>query len=605
MNKVMVIVMLAVVLISGFWWLNRPDAEPAVPKVASDVTRVTTAQGEVIGYVEPGGSHAWLGVPFAAPPVGDLRWRAPRPAENWSETKQALATSNACPQIASSLVGAPEDQLGKPYGDEDCLYLNIWRPSDAEPGTRPVMLWIHGGGNTIGFGGSARYQGAALAETHGVVVVSVNYRLGPIGWFSHPALNSDVGTAADRSGNYGTLDLVRALEWTQENIAQFGGDPDNVTIFGESAGGVNVLTMMASPLAAGLYHKAIVQSGGLFVSSMADAQNYSDDPAAPGHQFSSAEIVNQLLIKSGQASDREDAKRQQEEMPGQDIAAMLRQLSSADLLTMYATRIGGMADVPAVLGDGYVLPKTIDSAKLFSDPDNYNVTPVMLGTNRDEVKLFMMLSGSETKTFLGIPYGLKDEAAYNRDAKYGSDAWKVRGVDDIASALTSAQSEPVFAYRFDWDEEKSIFGFDLATVLGAAHGLEIAFVFGNFSGSFLDIYAEEGIPARNALSKSMMSYWAAFAYDGTPGTGRDDEQVAWQPWSNEPDAKRLMVLDTDRDAGIRMEDVWLTMDDIKQVFLADTSFASPEAKCAAYGRLFSNAAFDELEYESLGCAAAL
>lgn len=605
MSRVFVVVILVVVLISGFWWLNRPKSEAPAPKVASMETLVQTEQGEVIGFVEPGGSHAWLGVPFAAPPIGDLRWRAPRPPQSWPEPKPALASGSPCPQIATSLVGASQDQLGKPYGEEDCLYLNIWRPADAAPGSRPVMVWIHGGGNSIGHGGSPSYSGAKLAETHGVVLVSVNYRLGPIGWFSHAALKTEVGTEADHSGNYGTLDLIRALQWTRDNIKAFGGDPTNVTIFGESAGGVNVLTMMASPLAAGLYHKAIVQSGGLFVSSMAEAEHYSDDPANPGHRFSSAEIVNQLLIDRGKAVDRADAKRQQEEMASADIGTMLREVSAADLLQMYEGRTGGMLDVPAVLGDGYVLPEAINSSALFSDADNYNVTPVILGTNRDEVKLFMMLSGTETKSFLGIPYGLKDEAAYNRDAKYASDAWKATGVDNIASAMVTTQTEPVFAYRFDWDEEKSVFGFDLATVLGAAHGLEIAFVFGNFKGFLLDIYEEAGIPARDALSQSMMSYWTQFAYSGDPGKGRDNSEVEWHPWTNEEGANRLIVLDTSRDAGIRMVDTHVTLEAIKQDFLADRSYKDATAKCAAYNRLFSNNAFEAAEYAGLGCEASL
>jgi len=262
-----------------------------------------------------------------------------------------------------------------------------------------------------------------------------------------------------------------------------------------------------------------------------------------------------------------------------------------------------------VFGDGYVLSEGFQAAELFTDAKNYNVTPVMLGTNRDEVKLFMMLSGEETKSIFGIPYGLKDVDAYNRDARYGSDAWKAGGVDSIATALADAQTEPVFAYRFDWDEEKSVFGFDLATVLGAGHGMEIGFIFGNFEGFGLDIYGEEGKPFRDELSKSMMSYWAEFAYNGDPGTGRpgrdrsragqEGNEVQWQPWDNTKGAARLLVLDTSRDAGIRMTDDLVTIASIRADFMKDESFSSAADKCAAYEQLFRNT--DDAEYQSLGC----
>ncbi|MFT5012696.1 MAG: para-nitrobenzyl esterase [Planctomycetaceae bacterium] len=608
MKKVIWVIVLVAMVGVGLWLANRSPEAESIAKIASDETLIMTEQGKVIGYLEPNGSSAWLGVPFASPPIGNNRWRAPQPPESWDGQLEALRYASVCPQIGNGLSGSKQEEIGNPVGDEDCLYLNIWRPTGAKPGTLPVMLWIHGGGNSIGHGGSPTYQGANLAETHNVVVVTINYRLGPMGWFTHPALRSELGSPADHSGNYGTLDIVRALEWAKSNINRFGGNADNVTVFGESAGGVNVLTMMASPLAAGLYHKAIVQSGGFFVSSMAEAENYSD-AATPGHAFSSAEIVNLLLVRSGRAVDRGDARRQQDEMAAADIVDLLRSQSAGELLTLYSGSAGVMLDAPAVFGDGYVLSEGFKAAELFTDANNYNVTPVMLGTNRDEVKLFMMLSGEETKSIFGIPYGLKDVDAYNRDARYGSDAWKAGGVDSIATALTNAQSEPVFAYRFDWDEEKSVFGFDLASVLGAGHGMEIGFIFGNFEGFGLDIYGEEGKPYRDELSNSMMSYWAEFAYSGNPGTGRPGKgrpgedrsgsEVEWQSWDNTEGAKRLMVLDTTRDAGIRMTDELVTIVGLKAALVKDETFATLADKCTFYGRAFGNT--DDTEYQSLGC----
>ena len=600
MKKTLVVIVVLIAVAGLYIFLNKPEPYQAPERIADQSTLRSTQYGDVVGYVEPNGSKAWLGIPFARPPIGDLRWRAPLAPEAWEGERESTSFGSVCPQIGSVLSSVPAESYGKVVGSEDCLYLNIWSPTGAEDKDLPVMFWIHGGGNSIGQGGSRTYLGANLAETHQVVVVSINYRLGPLGWFSHPALQQATLSGADNSGNYGTLDIVRALEWVQGNISNFGGDKDNVTIFGESAGGANVLTMMASPYAAGLYHKAIVQSGGLFVSPVSRAQNYID-AEEPGHTFSSAEVVNRILIRDGKANDREAAKKLQSDMGSTGVRELLRAQTAEQLLSIYQGSIGGMLDAPAIFGDGDVLPTDIASSEIFADAENYNVTPVILGTNRDEVKLFMMMSGTQTKTIFGIPYGLKDEEAYDRDARYGADSWKVRGVDSIAANLKRAQDEPVFAYRFDWDEEKTVFGFDLSKALGAAHGLEIAFVFGNFDGGFgLDIYDPDGIEARDALSKSMMSYWAEFAYSGNPGKGRDGTEVHWTAWENEPSKNRLMVFDTTRDKGIRMTPDLMTLDIIKTRFLADNSYPDVTAKCAAYKQIFGRAGFDQAEYESIG-----
>ena len=196
---------------------------------------------------------------------------------------EALIAGPACPQKPSQLTAPTKAAV---TGSEDCLFLNIWSPPNAVD--LPVMFWIHGGGNTIGHGGS--YSGAKLATAQNVVLVTINYRLGLFGWFSHPALQR--GDPLDDSGNYGTLDMVEALKWVQANIATFGGNPANVTVFGESAGAVDTLSMMASPLAKGLFHRSIVQSGGYQPATVATVQNYIEDG---GHENSGKEIVNQLL----------------------------------------------------------------------------------------------------------------------------------------------------------------------------------------------------------------------------------------------------------------------------------------------------------------------
>lgn len=601
-------VLVSVVLIVGaliVYMLNRPDKPEPRIVVADPATTRNITTGDVVGFTDYYGSHAWLGIPFARPPVGDLRWKAPVAAKPWQGIREALTVGSACTQIGNVLSGAEPEAYGLPDGSEDCLYLNIWSPATpsetpAGEDRLPVMFWIHGGGNSIGHAGSASYNGARLATKHKVVLVSANYRLGPFGWFTHPALRENA-SAADNSGNYGTLDNIQALHWLQDNISQFGGDPGNVTIFGESAGARDVLTMMASPLAAGLYHRAIVQSGGYAVSDLASAENYSDD-AAPGHESSSREVINRLLVKDGIAADRDAAKIHQDQMSHAEIAAYLRGKSAVEILGGYEESTGSMLSMPQIFGDGHVLPEGKTNSSLFLDTANYNVTPVILGTNRDEAKLFMMLAADSINRIFGIPWSFKDEAAYERDNRYATDAWKIRGVDDIASNLRKAQGDSVFAYRFDWDEERSIFGFDMGKALGAAHGFEIGFVFGNFRSAFgLNLYAEDGIPARDKLSDSMMSYWTEFAYNGSPGMGRDGAEVEWKPWQNgDENTDRLIIFDTDRDQGIRMAPDWLSIAKLKVTFLADTSYATREDYCKAYKQIFRGDAFDQEEYDNLG-----
>ncbi|MDP7575780.1 MAG: carboxylesterase family protein [Pseudomonadales bacterium] len=603
MKKLAVIASIILVIGIAFFLSSGEDsATPETPTPTVDAsTKRTTDSGEVIGFRGRQDSLTWLGIPFAKPPTGDLRWRAPLPADAWQDELEATRIGEVCAQFGGTLSGAKAEDFGKVDGSEDCLFLNIWAPATAEPGSLPVMFWIHGGGNSIGHGGSANYDGANLATGHGVIFVSINYRLGPFGWFTHPALRTETQSPEDNSGNYGTLDIIAALGWVRRNIHQFGGDSNNVTIFGESAGGVDVLTMMASPLAAGLYHRAIVESGGLFVSSFGAAENYSDDPDEPGHAFSSREVVNKMLIADGRAAHRDAAKMQQDEMGKSDLRGYLYGKSTADILNTYEGQLG-MLNAPAVFGDGHVLPEGITSADLFSDSSNYNVTPVMIGTNRDEVKLFMMMSPDSMNTIFGIPYSLKDSEAYNRNSYYGSNTWKARGVDEIARNLTSAQGRSVFAYRFDWDEQKSVMGFDFGEALGAAHGLEIGFVFGNFDGGFgFDMFDEESIPHRDKLSKSMMSYWTEFAYHGNPGKGRDGREVEWTPWqNNNPDADRIIILDTERDQGIRMSSEQVSMAQLKEQLLTDTSFKTPQEHCQAYKQLLQGEELDSTARNKLG-----
>ena len=580
--------------LASFWfvlalWVASctPDAgEPRTPDASS---RRMTRNGDVTGFVGRYGSHVWMGVPFAKPPVGPLRWRAPQPADAWSGTRPALQLGSPCVQYGSVFGGVKGAKPDKPAGSEDCLYLNVYAPRFAAAAVPtgsarlPVMLWIHGGGNTIGEAGF--YDGGNLAATQQVIVVTTNYRLGPFGWLRHAALRSGVNEL-DASGNFGTLDLVAALQWVRDNIAAFGGDPGNVTIFGESAGGTNVYSLLLSPPAHGLFQRAIVESGGLFMSDPTTAEHFTDD-AQPGHANSSNEMAARLLVKDGKAVDRRTAKTQLAAMKPQELAQYLRGKSSYEILTAYEPQPGaGMINMPLVCREGTVLP-TGNPMEHFARPDGYNQVPVMVGTNRDENKLFMFADPQLVRRYFGVVPRLRDERSYNLAAEYLAKMWKATGADEPATAMRDTQGPSVFVYRFDWDEEPTVMGANLAVMLGAAHAFEIPFVFGHFdlgrAGNM--IYNRDNEANRKALSAEMMSYWTEFAYRGAPGRGRDGKLPEWGAWDNRPSEPKFVVFDTPTDGGVRMSADNLTRASVLAQVETDSRLTSARDKCAVYHAL--------------------
>jgi len=590
MKRLAIALILLSVAVVGYFVFFTVEPEAPPPPQRDDVTLRRTTAGEVVGFIDRHGTRAWMGIPYAEPPNGNLRWRAPEPPLPWTGVKEAIAASDICPQMKSALSGGAGEPDSLIAGSEDCLYLNIWSPVNAR--NLPVMFWIHGGGNSIGDGGS--YNGATLAAKRNVVVVTINYRLGPFGWFAHPDLAR--GNPLDDSGNYGTLDAIRALEWTRDNISVFGGNPGNVTVFGESAGAFDTLAMMASPLARGLFHRAIVQSGGFTATPMVEASSYADEG---GHAMSAREIVNHLLVSDGTVPDLAAARTYQTDMGPGRLREYLYAKTPDEVFQVFAdSGFGGMINAPNNFGDGTVLP-AMTTEEIFSDPENHNMVPVILGTNRDEVALFMAMSPENLDRFLWIFPRLKDEQGYRRNVHYGSKAWKESGVDSLADYMTLAGNPNVYAYRFDWDEEGSFMGYDLSKAFGAAHALEIPFVFGDFDSGISalgDFYTtSEG---KDALSDSMTSYWTQFAITGEPGRGRDGKEVPWLAWGT--DGQHSLILDTMQDGGIRMTDEEVTIAALKAELAADTSITDPEERCRLYVTTFRRGGFDRAEYEQFG-----
>jgi para-nitrobenzyl esterase len=574
-------------------WL-APEEQPQPVQSEQAVRKVEG--GEIVGYENASGVLVWQGIPFAAPPLGELRWKAPRPPVPWEGRLEALAVGNEC--ASQNMATTLENNVVE--GNEDCLYLNIFSPASAGAAL-PVMFWIHGGANTIGSGGGSLYDGSALATRHEVVVVTINYRLGPFGWFTHPALRSTEASAEDNSGNYGTLDQIHALKWVQNNIAAFGGDPGKVTIFGESAGGWNVLAMMASPLAKGLFHGAIAQSGRLDIDPISIGENNIDDDV-PGNRLSSREIINQLLILDDAAVDEGDARIIQDGMTSTELSTWLRGKTTEGIFEAYRTEEGRKVTVlPDLFGDGHVLPAGVTSQELFSNTATYNDVPVILGTNLDEMKLFLAMNPELVDTILGIPLGIKDSDRYAKANRYATDVWKVHGVDSLVTAMRDAGADNIFAYRFDADDLRDFGLVDLQELFGAAHAFEIPYVFGNFPNLTRAFYQGNSIAERDALSAAMMSYWTEFAYTGNPGRGRSGTGIEWSPWQNGSDeTNRLMILDSSLGDGIRMSPVRVSIADIKQRFFADTSFTDQQEYCEGYKTLFRYADFVQSEYDNLG-----
>jgi para-nitrobenzyl esterase len=578
------------------------DSEPPPVPTADAATQRRTALGELVGHAGSADTHAWHGIPFAQPPLGALRWRAPVPAEPWAGVREALAEPSGCAQ--------PPPPLGESRSGEDCLYLNVFAPAfapDAVPqgeARLPVMVWIHGGGNSIGDAGL--YDGGHLAAEQGVIVVAVQYRMGPFGWLRHAALRADAGaTAADQSGNYGTLDLIEALRWVQANVAAFGGDPGRVTIFGESAGGRNVFTLLQSPLAAGLFQRAISESGGISSPTLAEGENLADDPAAPGHENSSNELLLRLLVNHRGAADREAARTLAATLSPAETAAFLRERTSDEILAVYTGSRGmGMLNFPQIFPDGTVLPA--DAADAHFPAGRYNQVPVIAGTNRDENKLFMAFDEEYVRLWFRVLPSVRDEARYERDAEYRSLAWKLNGADDPARWMRGVQGPSVFAYRFDWDELDRFLWVDWSRVIGAGHAIEIPFVFGDFDIPLLrSLFDEDNLATRQQLSRAMMSYWAEFAASGAPGRGRRGELPLWKAWDESaPESERFLVFDTEAGGGLRMSADAITPAKLVSRMLEDERFADAGERCAFLAQLQEWRPLPAADVERAGCSEA-
>ena len=504
-------------------WGLAACSQPTMKSVPG--TEVATESGSVMGMAAGEGVVHWQDIPYAQAPVGDLRWRAPRPYENRGASILPREET-LCVQTPGEI--SSTDGSG-PVGSEDCLYLDVVAPAAYGGEQLPVMFWIHGGGNTSGT--KDTYDFSALAQEQQVVVVTINYRLGPFGWFTHPSLQGQA-EGLDRSSNFGQLDILAALAWTQRNIAAFGGNPDNVTVFGESAGGHNVYALLASPLADGLFHRAIAQSG--YTTTVTTREAYNREREFPQIDRGGWELTGALGLAADDAS-----------------AAALRDVPAYDLLEAYYDLDKDHLS-PLSTADGIVIPlQGIDGA--LADPEFAKSIPVLSGSNRDEVTLWLGLNryfvnGDEVLFGLLPPrMSLKDREMYRYWVDLRSRGWKARGVDGPMLNLAMAGYSDLYVYRFDWDEQSENWFLSFPEILGAAHASEIAFIMGAPMFGSVGKYMYPDTESAREMTAIMMTAWGEFARNGNPGpvAGR-----AWPPFVT--DAPHTMVLDGTQDSGVVM-----------------------------------------------------
>jgi para-nitrobenzyl esterase len=513
-------------------------ALPTAITTSSSEPVVQIGAGTLRGSVA-GSAFAFRGIPYARPPTGELRWQPPQPPLPWQGVREALQPGSACTQRTSGLTPfiAP---MAQAYGanfeqppiksSEDCLYLDVWVPAWPVKRTLPVMVWLHGGSNTVGSGTQSTYDGVSLAR-HGVLLVTLNYRLGVMGFFSHPELTAE--SPHHSSGNYGLLDQLAALNWVKQNIAQFGGDPDNVTLFGESAGAIDAARLMTSPLAAGLFKRVISESGPAFDSGQTLSQ---------AEAFGSA--VGDLTPGNTQSTPLQKLRA----LPASEVEALVLKAKEH-----FPT------DITAATADGWVLPMSSQQAFLTGSIQKVDL---LIGLNGRELSAFRLSAAAAAKSS-GGPSSVAESGGpkkFLEAARPYFGSWtnpaiaiyfgrillnKNAGIDGAANdligacpvgamaSLTNASSQHVFVYRFD----RSIPGKGQAE-LGAFHSLEVPYVFGSLRDREWQWLPSTAADA--SLSDLLQTYWTNFAKTSNPNASGLPN---WPAWSDEK--KEFLVVNQD------------------------------------------------------------
>jgi para-nitrobenzyl esterase len=465
-------------------------AAPAEVRIESGVVRGAVADGVL----------SFKGIPYAAPPVGPLRWRAPQSAPKWSGVRAATAYGHDCMQKPFPSDAAP---LGTDPA-EDCLVLNVWRPADVKPGKLPVMVWIYGGGFVNGGSSPDVYDGSQFARRD-VVLVSFNYRLGRFGFFAHPALTKAT-PKGEPLGNYAYMDQIAALKWVQRNIAAFGGDPGNVTVFGESAGGGSVHMLLTSPAARGLFHKAIVQSGGGRGPLMPMRRIAEDRPGAPsGHAIGLA-----FAKANGIEGEGPEALAGLRALPAEKL---VDGLNMASMGAARATYVGGPME------DGKIVVEAADAAYRAG---RGAAVPVMTGATSADIGFAFARTLDEVFAPFG-PRAAEAREVYDPDGSGNLRAVGYKVAMDramieparLTAKLFAARGLPAYEFRFSYVAESM----RKAWPMGAPHATEIPYVFDTVKAKYGTDLTEQDA----ATARATNAYWANFAKTGAPsGPGLPD-----------------------------------------------------------------------------------
>ena len=528
-------------------------------------TTRSTQFGQVTGVVDAdsSGTLSWKGIPYAKAPVGTLRWKAPADPDAWTTAKSATAFAPACVQYGriygpgtnntwDATIGTT---LNQAVGSEDCLYLNVWRPAN-DNRNLPVIVFYHGGSNVSGYTADPVYDGANLARTANAVVVTVNFRLGIFGFMNLPQLNA--GDAANSSGNFAILDSIKALQFVNKNIANFGGDPDNVTIMGQSAGAINVYALLTSPQLANaspkLFHKSVPLSGGLSLASNLPAGSIPTMNPASTYLAQGNALLKQMLVADGRATDATVDAYIATQTPAQ-LADFMRSRNPTQLLgvllgKLAALGLGGSGPIP----DGAVVPTDAIAA---INAGNYVKGPVLAGNTRDEGKLFPaflpLVGGTGNARIVTDAQLVTTQLNYKPDAapQITIDQWIAASylpVDKPVTGFTAraqelnrvfllasninildtlkAKQPEVYYYQFNWDKEPAPWN----DIYGAAHLFDLPFIFGNFGPSLMagvmNSTANRG--GRLDLSDAMMKSLGSFARTGNPNDATLG--VTWPAW---------------------------------------------------------------------------
>ena len=525
-----------------------------------------TEYGPVKGVDDGNGTCSWKGIPYASAPQGSLRWRAPIRPQAWDDVRDASRFGE--PSVQSGRLYGPGlnnrydatigSTLNQAVGSEDSLTLNIWSPANG-PADLPVILFIHGGSNVSGYSADPVYDGANLCRLANAVVVTANYRLGLFGWLNLPQLK-DGATPVENSANFATLDQIMVLHFIQNNIAGFGGNPGNVTVMGESAGAINVYTLLTSPLvvsaAPALFHRAIVLSGAAALQPELPAGSLALIQPEIYSRMQAQKLLAGLLVADGLAVDEAAAQAYIANQPSENIADYLRSKTPAEIFIQLNTvltwsGLNSASHIP----DGVVVAASPIAA---IEAGNYLKVPILAGNTRDEGKLFAnllalpLLGGragykiSDAERFAMMMHFNPDQPAtltaqdlidpaylpidqpqsgYNARLTMFGDAVFSTNRDAVLNAL-GRQQDTVWHYRFDWDEEAAPWN----EIYGATHFFDMPFIFGNFGPSLFSnvIGGAANQAGRLALSNAMMRTVAAFARSGNPNN--EALGLSWSAW---------------------------------------------------------------------------